>query len=413
MNDLFVIQNDVAENIVAALQVTLSPDQRDNIQRQPTSNLTAYDLYLRANEYYELRHKDDNERAITLYQRAIEQDPKFALAYVGLANGYVERADRYDGDGFLLDSAVDLCRKAVNLDPGQVRAHTGLARAFNYKGLDRQAHEQTLIALKLAPNDPTANWRAAYDADTSGRIDEQYRLLIRCHTLSPNVAHYLYNLGAVSAWAGETDTMEKWMGRAIEVETDPARRTVLKCERLIFRRDWRNVITTVKGLPLELAAYEHTAFQLLLACSAHLGDWDSVMRIAGSKLGDTSSISDWRADSLLYLAIAERAAGRNAEMKDHAQQLVSLVQEKAPEQDKSHWETFYLAAAERFLGEQKEAYDHLAPIFSAVVRHLPLMSRDPALDVFRYDPEFQELTAKLESEVEKARAQIRKTENTE
>ena len=169
----------------------------------------------------------------------------------------------------------------------------------------------------------------------------------------------------------------------------------------------------MRRLPLELAAYDHPVFELLLACSARSGDWDSVVRIADSKLGDTSSISDWRANSLLYLAIAERAAGRDAEMKDQAQRLVSLIQEKGTEQDISHWETFYLAAAERFLGQKKQAYDHLVPIFSAVLRHLPLMSRDPALDIFRDDPEFQDLTVKLENEVEKTRAEIRKTENAD
>jgi TolB-like protein len=412
VNDLFAIQTDLAESIAIALHARLSQDERNNVQRSPTSNLRAYDLYLRANEYYELRHKEDNEKAIALYQQAIEQDPKFALAYVGLANGYIERADRYGGEGFLLDSAVDLCRKAVSFDSRQVRAYTGLARALYYKGLDREAHEQTLIALKLAPNDPYANWRAAYDADALAKVDEQYRFLLRCHALSPNFPDYLYTLGSVSVWAGETEVMEKWMGRAIKVETDPERRAVLKCERLIFRREWQNAITAMKGLPLEVSAYDRSVFELMLACSARSGDWDSVVRIASSKLGDSSRVSNWRAYSLLYLAIAARATGRDAEMKDHARQLGLFVQEKGSDQDVSHWEIFYLAASERFLGQKEQAYNHFAPIFSAVLRHLPLMSQDPALDIFRNDPEFQDLTTELESEREKTRLQIRKSENT-
>jgi serine/threonine protein kinase len=411
MNDLFDIQTDLAESIAAALHVRLSQDERNNVQRSPTSNRGAYDLYLQGNEYYELRHKDDNEKAIALYQQAIQQDPKFALAYVGLANGYIERADRYGGERFLLDSAVDLCRKAVGLDPHQVRAYTGLARALYYNGLEQEAHEQTLIALKLAPNDAYANWRAAYDADALGKVHEQYRFLLRCHALSPNFPEYLYNLGAVSAWAGENEAMEKWMDRAIKVENDPERRAVLKSERLVFRRDWRNAIAAVKGLPLELSAYDQPLFQLLLACGARSGDWDSVVRIANSNL--TTNSPNWEAYSLLYRTIAAREAGRDAEMRDYAQQLVSFVREKRPEQDISHWEIFYLAAAERFLSQKEQAYNRFAPIFSAVLRHLPLMSQDPVLDIFRSDPEFQDLTAKLESERERTRAQIRKSENTD
>jgi TolB-like protein len=410
MNDLFAIQNDLAENISAALQVRFSQDQRNGIERKPTDNMAAYDVYLRANEYYELRHKDDNERAISLYQQAIEKDPKFALAYVGLANGYIERVDRYDGGVFLLDSAVDLCRKSISLDPVQVRGYTGLARALNYKGLDKQAHEQTVIALGLAPNDPSANWRAAYNAGMSGRVDEQYRFLLRCHALSPNLAVYAYRLGAVSAWAGETESMEKWMGRAIEVETDDERRKILQGERLVFRREWRKAITAMSGLPLELAAYEHTVFELLLACTARSGDWDSVVRIAGSRLNDSASYWSSKMNGLLYLAAADRAAGRDVEMRDRAQQLVSFAQERARGQD---LETFYLAAAERLLGQKEQAYNHLAPLLSRMLRYLPLLSQDPALDIFRNDPEFQNLTAKLENEVQKTRAEIRKTQNSD
>lgn len=413
MNDLFAIQNDLAENISTALQVKFSQDQRNDIERKPTDNMAAYDIYLRANEYYELRHKDDNERAISLYQQAIEKDPKFALAYVGLANGYIERVDRYNGGVFLLDSAVDLCRKAVSLDPAQVRGYTGLARALNYKGLDEQAHEQTVFALRLAPNDPGANWRAAFDAGMSGHVDEQYRFLLRCHALSPNLAVYAYALGSVSAWAEETESMEKWMGRAIEVETDDARRKVLQCERLVFRREWREALTAMKGLPLEIAAYDHSVFELLLACTARSGDWDSVVRIASSRLNDSASYWSSKMDGLLYLAAADRAAGRDAETRDRAQQLVSFVQEKARAQDIGDWETFYLAAAERLLGQKEQAYNHLAPLFSRILRNLPLMSQDPALDIFRNDPEFQNLTAKLENEVQKTRAEIRKTRNSD
>jgi serine/threonine protein kinase len=409
VNDLFAIQNDVAENIAMALRVRFSQDQRSDINRKPTDKMSAYDLYLQANEYYERLHKADNDKAIELYQQSIEQDPKFTLAYVGLANGYIERADRYGGERSLLEEAVDLCRKAVGLDPRQVRAYTGLARALYYKGLDREAHEETLKALKLAPNDSYANWRAAYDADALGKVDEQYRFLLRCHALSPNSPDYLYTLGSVCGWAGENEVMEKWMGRANKVETDSERRAVLKCERLIFRRDWRNAITALRGLPLELAAYDHSAFQLLLACSARLGDWDSVVQIASSESG-APNINDWKPYSLLYRAMAAREAGRNAEMKDQAQQLVAFIQERGTEQEINHWEIFYLAAAERFLGQKEQAYNRFAPIFSAVLRHLPLMSQDPALDIFRDDLEFQDLTVKLEKEREKTRAQIRKSE---
>src|SRR6202047_2168907 len=163
MNDLFVIQNDLAEKIVAALQVKLSQDERDNIQHNPTQNMNAYDLYLRAKEYYELRRKADNEKAIALFKDAIEKDPKFALAYVGLANCYIERNVRFDEEPFWLDSAIDLCQKAIAFDQKQARAYTVFARAMMAKSRPKEVREALAKALELAPNDVEANFWTAVE----------------------------------------------------------------------------------------------------------------------------------------------------------------------------------------------------------------------------------------------------------
>jgi hypothetical protein len=66
MRNLFAIQTNVAENLASALQVRLSPNERDEIQQKPTDNVTAYDLFLQGRAYYLLRHKDDNEKASAL-----------------------------------------------------------------------------------------------------------------------------------------------------------------------------------------------------------------------------------------------------------------------------------------------------------------------------------------------------------
>jgi len=406
MDDLFAIQNDLAENISAALQVRFSEDQRNDIERKPTDNMAAYDLYLRANEYYDLRHKDDNEKAISLYQQAIEKDPKFALAYVGLANGYIERVDRYGFEEFLFDSAADLCRKAISLDPGQARAYAGLARALNYKGLDQEAHEQTVIALRLAPNDVITNRRAAYDAEVSGRVDEQYALRRKCHELDPNSAEDLYWLARICAWAGETELLEKWIDRAINVETDPQRRMFLKCERFILRRDYRNAITGLQQLPLEFFGYERRIDEILASCSARVGDWDSAIKIA-----DTSH-SDERWWPIAYRALSEKAAGRGTSMKEKAERLVSTIQQTQAGSEIGHWEAFYLAEGKRLLGQKEDAYNFFRSIFSPVLRHLPLLEQDPLLDIFREDPEFRNLTAELRIEIEKTRARIQELEKS-
>jgi tetratricopeptide (TPR) repeat protein len=107
IKDIFAIQSDVAEQIAAALQAGLSADERANINQKPTENVAAYDFYLRGWGLYQLYQKDENEKAIDLFKQAIEADPKFALAYTGLADAYIERVQRFYGEDFWSDSAVD------------------------------------------------------------------------------------------------------------------------------------------------------------------------------------------------------------------------------------------------------------------------------------------------------------------
>src|SRR5260370_38957312 len=161
MKDLFAIQTDVAEHLAAALQVRLTADDRERINHKPTEHLTAYDLYLQAQAYYERRRKEDNDKAIDLLRQALELDPKFALGYAGLANAYIDRNVRFDEESFWVDSAIDLCNRAIGLDPTQVRAYVGLARALGCKGLSHQAEEAVSQALRVVPKDAAANFRAA------------------------------------------------------------------------------------------------------------------------------------------------------------------------------------------------------------------------------------------------------------
>lgn len=91
MKDVFAIQSEVAEMIAMALKVELSPEEKERIEKSPTTNLTAYDFYLKGQEYYLRYRGPDNESAIELFERALELDPDFALAHSGLADAYFQR----------------------------------------------------------------------------------------------------------------------------------------------------------------------------------------------------------------------------------------------------------------------------------------------------------------------------------
>lgn len=86
--DIFALQNDVAKKIADAIKVVVTPAELEQIEKRPTENLLAYDYYLQALDPYYSRTREGLEEAIPLFQKAIEHDPQFALAYANIAISY-------------------------------------------------------------------------------------------------------------------------------------------------------------------------------------------------------------------------------------------------------------------------------------------------------------------------------------
>jgi len=406
MKDLFAIQTDVAENLAAALQVRLTSDERDRISRKPTENLTAYDLYLQAQSYYELRHKEDNEKAVELFRQTLELDPEFALGYVGLANSYIDRTVRFDGEAFWVDSAIDLCRRAISIDPTQVRAYVVLARAFNRKNLSDQAREAISRALQLAPNDAETNFRAASQMLVSNVDADAYSLLRKAQSLDPNDPRKPYLLAYVCAVIGRDDLRETWMERAISLETDPERRNLLECERLLQRGDYSAAIAGLQKLPAGLYAYGPSVEGLLLASLGRAGQWPSVIQMVEPR-------KDKELWALFHLVLAYQHLGQI----DNQSDLVMKLHDQAKSQLAVHPSdldardaSFYLAFSDRILGRKEETYEILRKVFPGEIEQLrytlTLMRADSALDVFRSDPEFKDLISSFDSRNKEIRGRI-------
>lgn len=404
IKDLFAIQSDVAENIAAALQVRLSAKEQTNLQSRPTENLTAYDLYLRGMAMWELRHKDDNERAIALFKRALEQDPKFTLGYVGLANSYIERNIRFDGEPFWLDSAIDLCRQAEEIDPNQARSYIVHARAFACKNMPNQAAELVKKALQLAPNDAEANFRAASQLPT---IDpEGYALLRKSHALSPNDPRVPYLLAQTSAILGERNLMEKWMQQAINLESDPERHRMLELERLIFRGNAKGAISGLKQLDPSLVTYGNSVLVLLVTCLERVKDWSEALRLANSDL-EKSPNDPW---AIWHIAMCARALGRESEGIEEAKRLVNLEKDAFKDNPQDISAGFYLAFGYRLQGQEEDSYVCLRAVFPEIIDDLPFFWGNPALDLFAEDRDFRLLTSEFATKSEDTRARIRQIE---
>ncbi len=88
VGDIFVLQNEIARKIADAIEAIVTPSELNQIEKIPTKNLVAYDYYLRALEFFRTQTREDLEKAIPLFEMAIENDEQFSLAYANVAIAY-------------------------------------------------------------------------------------------------------------------------------------------------------------------------------------------------------------------------------------------------------------------------------------------------------------------------------------
>jgi len=170
--NVFAIQSDLAREIAAALQATLSPAVAERLLSRPTESLEAYDAYSRGRYAYQTRGVVGQglPEVKALYEQAIEYDPAFALAWVGLAE---VQLSGWNVGIYTPEEASAAARVAVDsalrLDPNLAEAHSGLARLQALEDDTDGAGRSFLKALELNPG--SADVHSRYAAFVEGRGD--------------------------------------------------------------------------------------------------------------------------------------------------------------------------------------------------------------------------------------------------
>jgi TolB-like protein/class 3 adenylate cyclase/Tfp pilus assembly protein PilF len=180
--DVFAIQSEIAEKIADQLEAKISPREKVAIEEQPTKDLAAYDLYVRATALID-RAVDwkDCFQTVDLLNQAVARDPGFLLAYCRLAEAhdtlYFTSEDRTPDRLALAKAAID---SAFRLKPDSGEAHLALAAHFylGYLDYDR-AHDELAIAVRTLPNN-------ARIFELSGRVDRRQG---RWHDAVRNLEH--------------------------------------------------------------------------------------------------------------------------------------------------------------------------------------------------------------------------------
>ena len=220
--DVFAIQEELARTIVATLRVDLLGTLGDPVPRRYTRNLTAYNLYLRGRHCWNKRTHAGTSEAIDYFERAIAEDPGYALAYTGLSDAYALQLDYRASpvaDG--MRRARDMARKALELDDTLAEAHTSLAWVIFIHDWDWElAGREFRRAIDLNPRYATAHqWYSWYLA-ALGHRDESLVAARRAVTLDGASVSIQRSMGWLAYWARQFDRAEAELERALMLDPD-------------------------------------------------------------------------------------------------------------------------------------------------------------------------------------------------
>lgn len=223
--DVFDIQSQIVDAIVRELNAKLTPQETRQLDTMPTANLEAYTAYLRGKANANIESVESLFAAVEDFKTAIELDPEFALAHVGLADAYLTLGGSFYGglsvqDGSAL--AEPQLARALALDASLGEAHASLGLLRQIQGDDEAAEAAYAKAIALRPSYSRVfrlygvlRWR-------QGMQQEAMELLQQALRLDPYSASVNFDLGRMYDALGQFDKALQNYLRAVEVEPDHA-----------------------------------------------------------------------------------------------------------------------------------------------------------------------------------------------
>ncbi|MDH4165002.1 MAG: TIR domain-containing protein [Gammaproteobacteria bacterium] len=200
LDDIFDIQEQVAQQIVEALKLKLTFSERLSLTKRQTLNAEAYDLYLRGQDQLYRLTKRSVEYAIQLFEKAIELDSRYASAYAGCSSAYgqmyqlIAREERYR------ELAQELSFKALMYDNNLSEAYRAMGLSYFLWGKLNEATASCTKAIEIDPDDFIAHWTLGRIYFTEGKLEQALDLFRRVAEIKPSF--YAGHLDVAQTCAG-------------------------------------------------------------------------------------------------------------------------------------------------------------------------------------------------------------------
>jgi serine/threonine protein kinase/Flp pilus assembly protein TadD len=175
LEDVFAIQDEIADNIVKALRVVLSEDEKRAIEKAPTTDIEAYDYYLRGRQFFHQFRRSGIQFARRMFERAMEIDSKYVLAYAGAADCCSFLYMYWDASRANLEGADSYSRRALELGPDLAEAHASRGLAVSLSKRYEEAEREFATAIRLNPKLYEAHYFYGRATQQQGKYEEAIR----------------------------------------------------------------------------------------------------------------------------------------------------------------------------------------------------------------------------------------------
>lgn len=352
--DIIAVQDTIAQHIVEGLRLELSLAEQEGIAKSATQNSAAYEQYLRGRDLFarfifRTVAPEDCNAAIERFERAIELDPNFALAYDGLGAAYVNRVFKGFGGAEDYERAEVAFKKALALDPQLAEARMLMVFVLLWRGEKQRAREEVARARREAPTEAVVH----FVKGTLHRLDGEYGRALRSYDrlvrLDP-AAHVVasYNRALVYMYMGQFDEAKRQLENAGEPDNP--------------------LVRTFRALTLYYTGQTDEAADLMQQVVKRYPNMHGVRP---------------------FLAMFLSAQGK------HEAALAQLTNDVKRNAEVDADIAYSVASVYALEGLREEAFDWLARAINLGNENRPCFENDPNWAALRAEPEFQDLMKRV------------------
>ena len=401
--DILAVQSDVAMQIAHALRASLSPAEKQRIERPPTDNAAAYALYLQAQPMPSF-DRAKNLAAIDLLRKTVAMDPRFAAARARIAYRLVIMG--YYDDPSYIDQGIAEAQASLGTNPSLPMAHFTLATGYAMKGMDAQARLSFLKALELDPNHVNGMFNLSVLEANFGNLDQSLAWARRGFALSGKKGNDFYHMAVPLLQLRAEEEGQRWLAEAERRFPDFPRTQLMQVVFDTYAGRLDQASKRMSALVARSPADEEVKFMradlAFLTGSTDLGP--ALDALSPASATNTMVVAETVGLRRSYVAGLRGDTTRAAALLDRAE---LVAREKMERGDRTPGLRVEMAAAALLRRDQAAALDWLARAFEAGYRDYGLLERDPIFARIEPAAKFREIVDRMRRDVDAQRARAR------